>query len=164
MADIDCLKQINDQYGHPAGDAVLRQVARCIQLELREYDGIGRFGGEEFMFVLPGCDAAAAVVAMERVRLRIRATPVPWGGASIPVAVSAGVAWTAPEGLNAAGLIQAADDALYRAKALGRDRIEVWAPTPAPESQATWLPTTYQAGTGFPGHATASLPLLTMAV
>lgn len=163
MADIDCFKLINDRYGHLAGDAVLRQVARCIQVEVREYDGVGRFGGEEFMFVLPGCDAEAAAITMERVRARIKGTPVPWEGESIAVAISTGVASTAPDGLSAAELIQAADDALYRAKARGRDCVAVWAPEPPAQAPAPWMPTAYQVGTGFPGHATAPLALLAMA-
>jgi diguanylate cyclase (GGDEF)-like protein len=125
MADLDHFKAINDQHGHPAGDAVLRQVARCMQLELREYDGIGRYGGEEFLFVLPGCDADAALVAMERVRTRAAATPAHWEGQLLPVTLSIGVAWTDPDGLTAAGLTLAADEALYRAKAGGRNRVEM---------------------------------------
>jgi two-component system cell cycle response regulator len=131
IADIDHFKTINDEHGHPAGDAVLRQVARCMQLELREYDTIGRYGGEEFFFVLPGCDEEAGRAAMERVRVRVAATPAHWEDCLLPVAISIGVAATNPEGLTASGLAYAADEALYRAKAGGRNRVEVagsWQP------------------------------------
>lgn len=125
MADLDNFKQINDRHGHSAGDAVLRQVARCLQLELRDYDSIGRYGGEEFFFVLPGCDDAAALVAMERVRARVAATPAHWEGVLLPITISIGIAWTDPEGLSAAALADGADDALYRAKDRGRNCIEL---------------------------------------
>lgn len=125
MADIDHFKAINDQHGHPAGDAVLRQVGGWLQAELREYDCIGRYGGEEFLFVLPGCDAGPALIAMERVRVRVALLPVQWGTVTIPVTISVGISWTNPEGLTSAGLIQAADEALYRAKAHGRDCVGV---------------------------------------
>jgi diguanylate cyclase (GGDEF)-like protein len=125
MADLDRFKEINDRHGHAAGDAVLRQVARCMQLELREYDCIGRYGGEEFFFVLPGCDDDAALIAMERVRARVAATPAHWEGILLPITVSVGIAWTQPQGLNAVALAQCADEALYRAKDRGRNRVEV---------------------------------------
>jgi diguanylate cyclase (GGDEF)-like protein len=125
MADLDRFKEINDLHGHAAGDAVLRQVARCMQLELRDYDCIGRYGGEEFFFVLPGCDDDAALIAMERVRARVAATPAQWEGNLLPITISIGIAWTEPQGLNAMALAQHADEALYRAKARGRNRVEV---------------------------------------
>ncbi len=129
LADLDHFKAINDQYGHAAGDAVLRQVARCMQLELREYDCIGRYGGEEFFFVLPGCDDEAARVAMERVRSRVAATPAHWNGQLLPITISVGISWTNPEGQSAIELADTADEALYRAKGAGRNCVEV-APQP----------------------------------
>ncbi len=125
MADIDLFKDINDRHGHPAGDAVLRQVGRWLQLELREYDSIGRYGGEEFLFVLPGCDEASAQIAMERVRSRVASTPALWEGLMLPVSLSVGIAWTHPDNLSAAALVAGADDALYRAKKLGRNRVAI---------------------------------------
>jgi len=134
VADIDLFKQTNDRYGHPAGDAVLRQVARCMQLELREYDAIGRFGGEEFLFVLPGCDTEDAMFAMERVRARVALTPAHWDGALIPITISIGVSCTQPGELSASAMIESADEALYRAKAGGRNRIEISKPMRADAS------------------------------
>jgi diguanylate cyclase (GGDEF)-like protein len=125
MADIDHFKRVNDLHGHPAGDAVLRHVARCFQIEVRAYDGVGRYGGEEFLFVLPGCDADEAAVAMERVRSRVAMSPAQWNGAPLPVTISVGIAWTGPGEVDAATLTHTADEALYRAKAAGRDRIEI---------------------------------------
>jgi diguanylate cyclase (GGDEF)-like protein len=130
MADLDHFKAINDEHGHSAGDAVLRQVARCMQLELREYDCVGRFGGEEFLFVLPGCDGDAALVAMERVRSGVAAMPARCDGQPLPITISIGVAWTDPEGLAADCLTAIADEALYRAKANGRNRVELGRPQP----------------------------------
>ena len=127
MADLDGFKAINDAHGHAGGDAVLRHVARCMEIELRDYDCIGRFGGEEFLFVLPGCDETTAIIAMERVRARIAATPAHWEGRLLPVTISIGIAWTDPEGLSAAELRQGADSALYRAKADGRNCIRTGA-------------------------------------
>lgn len=124
IADIDHFKAVNDRQGHSAGDAVLRHVSRCMKLELREYDSIGRQGGEEFLFVLPSCDTAAGCEAMERVRASIESTPAQWGGAPLPVTISVGVASTAPGGLTAIQLIEAADAAMYRAKENGRNRVE----------------------------------------
>jgi len=133
MADIDHFKVINDRYGHPAGDAVLKQIARCMQIESREYDSIGRYGGEEFIFVLPGCEGAEAELAMDRVRTRVQLSPTQWEGGLIPATLSIGIAWSKPNDMSASELIQTADAALYRAKALGRNRVEVREPGFDPE-------------------------------
>jgi diguanylate cyclase (GGDEF)-like protein len=125
MADIDHFKRINDLYGHPGGDAVLRHVARCFQIEVRAYDGVGRYGGEEFLFVLPGCEGDEAAVAMERVRSRVAMNPPQWEGKPLPVTLSVGIAWAGPGECDSATLTHTADEALYRAKAAGRDRIEI---------------------------------------
>jgi diguanylate cyclase (GGDEF)-like protein len=125
MADIDHFKRINDLHGHPGGDAVLRHVARCFQIEVRAYDGVGRYGGEEFLFVLPGCEGDEAAVAMERVRSRVAMNPPQWDGKPLPVTLSVGIAWTGPGECDSATLTHTADEALYRAKAAGRDRIDI---------------------------------------
>ena len=123
MADVDGFKQINDKHGHPIGDEVLHQVAARMQLALREYDTVGRYGGEEFLVVLPGCDADTGIGAAERVRTLVAAEPVATNGGSLQVRVSVGVAWTEPGVVNCADLIKSADEALYRAKTSGRNRV-----------------------------------------
>jgi diguanylate cyclase (GGDEF)-like protein len=124
LLDIDRFKDVNDRYGHPTGDAVLRDVAAAIRTQLREYDFVGRYGGEEFILLLPGCEASDGCVIANRVRTRISSEPVRHGDLVIPVTVSLGVASTESVGLDVSALIEAADAALYRAKANGRDRVE----------------------------------------
>jgi two-component system, cell cycle response regulator len=125
MLDIDRFKRINDEHGHAAGDAVLRDTAAAISSQLREYDFVGRYGGEEFILLLPGCELAEGQVIAERVRARIAAEPVRYGELLIPVTASLGVATTRSATISGTDLIAAADEALYRAKENGRDRVEV---------------------------------------
>ena len=122
LADLDHFKQVNDTYGHPAGDAILSEAAVRLRHALRAYDSIGRYGGEEFLIVLPGCDTDAAVVVAERARTGV-AAPVRFGDIDIPLSVSLGVASTQTASDEPDRLIQAADDALYRAKAAGRNHV-----------------------------------------
>jgi diguanylate cyclase (GGDEF)-like protein len=124
LADLDGFKVINDTYGHAAGDAVLRETAAALRTQLREYDFIGRYGGEEFLVLLPGADARTGIAIAERLRAIIAAKPVRWGEQVVPVTVSVGLTWTGAAGLEPDALIQAADEALYRAKARGRNRVE----------------------------------------
>ena len=124
MVDIDHFKMVNDTWGHAAGDAVLRATADMLKAEVREYDGVGRYGGEEFLLVLPGCDVDQSPNVAERVRQRVAATPIVVGADAIPVSVSIGLATTGTSGFNASTLLAAADEALYRAKAGGRNRVE----------------------------------------
>jgi diguanylate cyclase (GGDEF)-like protein len=131
IADLDHFKLVNDRYGHLAGDEVLRSAARRMQETLRPYDTAGRYGGEEFLLILPDCDRENAVRLAERVRQRIRGEPVDTDDAAIPLTVSLGVAVARPGvSSDATSLIAAADQALYRAKETGRDRVEV-APDPS---------------------------------
>ncbi|HEX9871167.1 MAG TPA: diguanylate cyclase [Candidatus Tectomicrobia bacterium] len=126
MADLDHFKRINDTYGHVAGDAVLREAVSRMRALLRPYDAMGRYGGEEFLVVLPGCTAQDAFRLAERLRIGISQEPMIIPGGTIEVTGSLGVATndtTAP--LDATALIQAADTALYRAKAGGRNRVEL---------------------------------------
>ena len=126
MLDLDQFKHVNDTYGHMAGDAVLRETARRIRQGLRMYDMVGRYGGEEFVIVLPGCDAAAAHNLAERVRTGLRAEPMDTSEGAILVTCSAGVACTTEMACtDSEQLLAAADAALYRAKANGRDRVEM---------------------------------------
>jgi diguanylate cyclase (GGDEF)-like protein len=142
MADLDHFKSVNDNFGHLAGDAVLREAARRMLGTARPYDLVGRYGGEEFLIVLPGCDAAEALRFGERLRERI-AAPVADGPARIAVTVSLGVA--AQDGpADAAVLLRAADEALYRAKLAGRNRVELaalpGAPPAAPDRERGFRP------------------------
>lgn len=124
FADLDDFKAVNDRHGHPAGDAVLCAFAELLRESVREIDTAGRFGGEEFMLVLPGTDAVGAANVAERVRAalaeRVIVTP---GGAAIRITASFGVA-TAPPTATVAELISAADKALYDAKHAGKNRVE----------------------------------------
>lgn len=128
LCDIDHFKSINDRDGHAAGDRVIRAVGERLRAELRETDAFGRWGGEEFIAILPDTPAAAAQVLAERMRAAIEAGPVGDGGPR--VTVSLGVAQRAPGG-EWDLLVKAADEALYRAKAQGRNRVVVAPPAAA---------------------------------
>ncbi len=122
MADIDHFKGINDTHGHLVGDQVLRQVAQRLLAVLRPYDTVGRYGGEEFLVVLPGCGAEIALSLAERLRRCIEAESIRGEGMLLrSVTVSLGVAvWNGEaSGLE---LLRLADAALYRAKNEGRNR------------------------------------------
>ena len=116
-ADIDCFKKINDEHGHAHGDVVLRAVAYEIRKELGGFESLYRTGGEEFLVLLPGLDAAAAVMVGERVRQAARTVRV----GDAPVTVSVGVATALGASIDIRALFHRADLALYRAKAQGRD-------------------------------------------
>ena len=125
MADIDHFKMVNDTYGHPAGDAVLRVVASRLREGMRRYDVMGRYGGEEFLLLLPGCNRENAEVQTERLRRLISDVPVEYEGLMIPVALSLGVSVNAGTAqVDPDASIKLADAALYRAKAKGRNRVE----------------------------------------
>ena len=123
MADLDNFKDTNDKYGHLAGDAVLVEVARRLRTSMRVSDTVGRYGGEEFVIVAPGCTANAASLLAERFRLGISSKPIVVGTERISVTMSFGVAATADMS-KAGGLMRAADEALYRAKNSGRNRVK----------------------------------------
>jgi diguanylate cyclase (GGDEF)-like protein len=122
LADLDHFKRINDTYGHPAGDVLLREAGVRMRSALRSYDSIGRYGGEEFLIVLPGCDTDEAIFVAERARAAV-ATPLLVNGIDMPLSVSMGVASTRTAMDDPDALIQAADEALYRAKAAGRNLV-----------------------------------------
>ena len=125
MLDLDRFKVINDVHGHIVGDAVLHHTAQVLQAQLRPDALLGRFGGEEFMVLVDVGDIAAARAVAERLRLAMASTPCPLSsGRTIPVTISVGVAlFGSGEGLDTA--LMRADEALYRAKRGGRDRVEV---------------------------------------
>ncbi|SEK88505.1 GGDEF domain-containing response regulator [Nitrosovibrio tenuis] len=125
IADLDHFKRINDTFGHPAGDAVLQEAARRMQLALRPYDRLGRYGGEEFLFIASGCDLSQTMALAERIRSFMSADPITIHSGELPVTVSLGAAVGSDQvGEDAAALIAAADEALYRAKKAGRNRVE----------------------------------------
>ena len=126
MIDVDNFKQINDTYGHPVGDAVLREVARRLEEVARRGDMVGRYGGEEFLVVLALDNVQGAEIAAERYRHRIDSIPVDAGDHQLAVTVSLGVGIgrNAAE-LDSERLLKLADGALYKAKKAGRNRIEV---------------------------------------
>jgi two-component system cell cycle response regulator len=130
MADIDHFKRINDTWGHATGDAVLCDLGRRMQLALRVSDAIGRYGGEEFLMVLPRADIGGGSEVAERVRHAVESRPVADGDHEHQVTVSLGVASSATSGFDPAVLIRAADRALYRAKADGRNRVGTADPPP----------------------------------
>ncbi len=124
LADIDFFKRINDTYGHLAGDAILREAAHCMRNVVRPYDGIGRYGGEEFLLVLPDCDTDGAMAMAERLRAGIEAEAPVVAEGVIPITFSLGVA-SSDIVHDMEALIGAADAALYRAKNNGRNRVEL---------------------------------------
>ena len=124
MFDIDHFKAVNDRYGHQVGDGVLRQFADLILGVAREIDKVGRYGGEEFMVLLPGTVLDSAVTFAERARLEVEQHLFRIDGTTLRRTVSCGVAgWPHPAIEHREHLVRAADDALYVAKALGRNRV-----------------------------------------
>ncbi|GAA4424926.1 GGDEF domain-containing protein [Acidovorax lacteus] len=126
MLDIDRFKRVNDTWGHVAGDAVLAAVAQCLKGGLRAQDFLGRYGGEEFLVVLPGTGEVGAATLAEHLRTRVERLVVPWEPEDIRVTISIGVhvmPLATPSEMQA--LIDAADHAMYTAKRTGRNRVVV---------------------------------------
>ena len=137
MLDLDHFKKINDTYGHDAGDAVLREAGAFLTRSVRVEDTVCRFGGEEFVIVLPTASAEAARSRAERIRSKLREMPVMHQGQSLGrITVSIGVAELPVNGTSPADVLAAADAALYRAKREGRDRVVVSEPLAATEMAA----------------------------
>jgi len=127
MADLDYFKQINDLYGHLAGDTVLRQAAQRMHANVRQYDAIGRYGGEEFLLVLAGCNLQGAIAQAERMRAALAAEQFGVPDGAPPVTCSLGVASADCSGpVDAHRLVREADAALYLAKRNGRNRVEAF--------------------------------------
>lgn len=125
MADIDHFKTINDSHGHLVGDGVLREVARRIAESLRPYDAVGRYGGEEFLILVPNCDCSNAVQLAERIRQRVIELPISFDEHDISVTISLGVAdCNGGRNFSLECLIDMADKAMYSAKNSGRNRVE----------------------------------------
>jgi two-component system, cell cycle response regulator len=133
MLDLDHFKRVNDRFGHLAGDAVLRSVAERIEKSLRPYDVVGRYGGEEFLLVLPGCNLEQALEVAERLRQGLAADPVGFDKRQIKVTTSIGIAALTQEKVEESNeLIKLADDALYRAKQSGRNCSQLMSHRPVP--------------------------------
>ncbi|HYE19877.1 MAG TPA: diguanylate cyclase [Tepidisphaeraceae bacterium] len=119
MVDVDRFKWVNDTYGHPIGDDVLRHVAAALRRDVRDADAVFRLGGDEFLILLPDCDAAAAAACAERCRRAVCDRPV--GPAGVPCTVSIGIAQASNATAGPHDLLRAADEALYAAKRAGRN-------------------------------------------
>jgi two-component system cell cycle response regulator len=132
LVDLDHFKRINDEYGHAAGDEALRRVAEVLQRNKRDYDHTGRWGGEEFLVVLPGTSLSQTAMVAERIRTSMATVKLDLGGErAVDLRASLGVACAPPTSppVDLDDLLLQADDALYRAKAEGRDRVCFHQPT-----------------------------------
>jgi diguanylate cyclase (GGDEF)-like protein len=123
IADLDHFKEVNDRHGHVIGDQVLAAAAAALRAGSRSYDLLGRFGGEEFVILLPNTDADTTALITERLRQQVAATTVPVRDSSVRVTVSIGVAVLGQHGTDVTDLLIEADLALYRAKAAGRNQV-----------------------------------------
>jgi len=123
MIDVDHFKAVNDSRGHAAGDAVLRIIASGISAMVRPYDSVGRYGGEEFLIIAPGCGIGETWELAERVRAHIAGCSIMAGGAVVHITLSLGVA-TGEAAADLEKVLHASDTALYRAKNAGRNRVE----------------------------------------
>jgi len=130
LLDIDHFKRINDTYGHLVGDRVLEEMVARVRGVARGNDLIGRFGGEEFLLILPDADFEGALAAAERVRQAVGSRPFALKQETIRLTVSLGVAASRPGEQSLDGVLQRADAGLYRAKAEGRNRV-AWVEPPA---------------------------------
>lgn len=129
LFDADHFKSVNDRYGHPVGDEVLRQIGRCLLTKIRGIDLAARYGGEEFAVLLPGIDASHALVVAERIRLGLAALTIDTEQGPLQFTVSIGISDSDTPGLQGIdALLQRVDQALYQAKQSGRNRCVVWQP------------------------------------
>jgi two-component system, cell cycle response regulator len=124
LLDIDHFKKINDTHGHFAGDAVLRETAGRLRGNMRPYDQVGRYGGEEFLVVLPNCDLEQAKVQAERMRQKLQAGAMLVDGSELHVSASFGVTVSDASERDPSVFVRVADEALYRAKAGGRNCVQ----------------------------------------
>jgi two-component system, cell cycle response regulator len=127
MADLDHFKEINDTYGHMVGDAVLKETGSRLAAAVRNYDWVGRYGGEEFLIIVPGCNAEGLAASAERLRQSVSGCPFKSSAGPLSVTLSLGAVVAESdkmETVDCEALLRAADEALYAAKAKGRNRIE----------------------------------------
>jgi len=130
LVDVDHFKKINDSFGHLAGDLVLKNISRIFTHSLRPYDCVGRYGGEEFLLILPNCEIESALIRAEHLRAAVESASVIDAGATLRITASFGVASALPSQESEA-VIRAVDRALYRAKSCGRNCV-IQAEMPAP--------------------------------
>lgn len=132
LLDVDHFKRTNDLHGHLAGDQVLQEIARRLVNSVRAYDGVGRYGGEEFLIVMPACDPASVRDKAEQLRREIAARPIETGEGRIGVTASfGGLATVSWPDMDVRGLLRAVDAALYRAKDAGRNCVVLASPEDA---------------------------------
>jgi diguanylate cyclase (GGDEF)-like protein len=124
LVDIDHFKRFNDSFGHPAGDFVLKEVVRLAQDQIRDVDALVRFGGEEFLILLPNTPLTGAQVTAERFRKAVAAAEFPWSDRRLQVTISVGVATLGEDAPTDEALLKKADASLYRAKSAGRNCID----------------------------------------
>lgn len=134
LGDIDKFKSFNDTYGHDCGDGVLRSVAQAMRAMLRKHDYIARWGGEEFLVVLPETDEEGAKIVAERIRARVESTENLFAGKTLRVTITLGLAMFDPR-LGVERSIALSDKALYRGKERGRNRVEFWHPKETPQAE-----------------------------
>ncbi len=126
LADVDHFKNINDTWGHLVGDEVLRAVTGRLKSEVRSYDAVGRYGGEEFLILLPGCDRTKLETKAEQLRRTAERSPIESSAGPVPVTISiGGIASAECPHCELSKLLRATDTALYRAKVAGRNRAEL---------------------------------------
>jgi len=123
LGDLDFFKQVNDTHGHLAGDRVLRQISSRLREQLRTEDVCARWGGEEFMILLPETNLEQAQAVGEKLAAVVREQPIDWKQQSIAITMSFGVGAYPAAGSSIDTFIQQVDNALYRAKRMGRDRV-----------------------------------------
>jgi two-component system cell cycle response regulator len=145
LSDIDHFKGVNDALGHLFGDEALREISRRLRAQLRVYDGVGRYGGEEFLMVLPNCDLLNALMRANQLREIVANTPVLYSGEERLITMSMGVAVSACDGkIELEALLNQADAGLYAAKEKGRNRIEHFTPaakkTAPGRARKSWKP------------------------
>jgi diguanylate cyclase (GGDEF)-like protein len=140
LVDIDHFKRVNDLHGHLAGDDVLRAIAAALRQQLGDSDVLGRYGGEEFVVLVPGAEPAGACAVAERLRDRVGAQTVHTGDGRLNVTVSVGVAVLPGHGGELFELLASADLALYRAKRLGRNRVCLASSGPCPSDPRAGYP------------------------
>jgi diguanylate cyclase (GGDEF)-like protein len=138
LCDLDHFKDVNDTYGHPAGDEVLKETAKRLVSSVRSYDFVGRYGGEEFLVVLNNCNPAFGFARAEEIRKAIALRPAQTSTGPIPITMSLGLLLSQDWGRRPVQeLLQEADNALYAAKAAGRNCVKVATPKVFPEHRTT---------------------------
>lgn len=124
ITDVDDFKKINDMYGHSSGDVVLKEIVRGIISCIRKYDTVGRYGGEEFLIIMPGANKHAAVNVVDRIRRNVEKHEIELTeGAKVTVTASFGIASFKEDGNSPDDLLVKADERLYKAKRAGKNRV-----------------------------------------